>query len=432
MAYFEGGQADDAFAEEFGQAWREGDARSATTSKSAVDTLIDLNNGERNPWADTTPERPDIKLAIPNGLHAGPLLDSPMPVSGTPAGPPAILIHRSSSPQSAAPSVSSAQGTGRRRSHFLHTLAVLFPALQDMRSKSILGILVGVLSTPAILVLTLTLPVVDEEIESAASSEMDEKDDEEVDEEARQNRHRDEHIAHRLHAHDTPPSGAFDPDLVDAGLAHLQDHTPRPSRSRSRSLPSPPASPIAGVPPTPLLDPKAEAACRARIQHALVVVQCFIAPIFCLVSTVGDDVRWWHFLIAAGVGAALGGLAYLIEAAGKGRLTLCFVGFAVAVLWIMTIVNEVVGVLQVRCFRLERFSSDPRTGHRSHLRSLGCHHRSHHLRRRQFAGRSRRQPHHRQNGLPRHGHRSMLRWTDAQYLACVALTPWLPACANRI
>jgi hypothetical protein len=33
--------------------------------------------------------------------------------------------------------------------------------------------------------------------------------------------------------------------------------------------------------------------------------------------------------------------------AHSGRIVLCFVGFAVAMVWILLIVNEVVGVLQV-------------------------------------------------------------------------------------
>ena len=45
----------------------------------------------------------------------------------------------------------------------------------------------------------------------------------------------------------------------------------------------------------------------------------------------------------------LGLIAYLIEWPGKrkGRIFLCFVGFGVSLVWLLTIVNEVVGVLQV-------------------------------------------------------------------------------------
>lgn len=51
---------------------------------------------------------------------------------------------------------------------FRHLLKVLFPSLRHFKEKSWLGIAVGVVTAPAILILNLTLPVVDDDAERAA------------------------------------------------------------------------------------------------------------------------------------------------------------------------------------------------------------------------------------------------------------------------
>lgn len=54
------------------------------------------------------------------------------------------------------------------RTDFKHLLKVLFPSLRHFSKKSWLGIAVGVVTAPAILILNLTLPVVDDDAERAA------------------------------------------------------------------------------------------------------------------------------------------------------------------------------------------------------------------------------------------------------------------------
>lgn len=58
------------------------------------------------------------------------------------------------------------QPTWQRTAH--HVLHILFPALQGFREKSIPGKILGIFASPAILALTLTLPVVDDSAEGVA------------------------------------------------------------------------------------------------------------------------------------------------------------------------------------------------------------------------------------------------------------------------
>lgn len=65
----------------------------------------------------------------------------------------------------------------------------------------------------------------------------------------------------------------------------------------------------------------------------------------------GDQLHIWNVCSALGVGLALSTIALLFfkdETHVTRVLSLCFIGFFMAIVWILTIVNEVVGVLQVR------------------------------------------------------------------------------------
>lgn len=58
--------------------------------------------------------------------------------------------------------------------------------------------------------------------------------------------------------------------------------------------------------------------------------------------------KWWYGLIALVIGVVLACSTFYFfdHRAHKGRIVLCFVGFLVAMVWTLIIVNEVVGVLQ--------------------------------------------------------------------------------------
>jgi sodium/potassium/calcium exchanger 6 len=64
----------------------------------------------------------------------------------------------------------------------------------------------------------------------------------------------------------------------------------------------------------------------------------------------GDELEVWYLPAATGVGlvSSILSLLFFTDPEHMTRvLTLCVIGFFVAVVWILTIVNEVVGVLQV-------------------------------------------------------------------------------------
>jgi len=60
--------------------------------------------------------------------------------------------------------------------------------------------------------------------------------------------------------------------------------------------------------------------------------------------------RWWQPVVALAAGGVFSLLAfrYFDSSRHPGRIVLCFLGFLIAMVWILMIVNEVVGVLQVR------------------------------------------------------------------------------------
>lgn len=67
------------------------------------------------------------------------------------------------------------------------------------------------------------------------------------------------------------------------------------------------------------------------------------------VISLAYDLEWWYPLLALLVGLLLAATTFHLFEDQKhpGRIVLCFVGFFVAMVWILTIVGEVVGVLQV-------------------------------------------------------------------------------------
>lgn len=60
--------------------------------------------------------------------------------------------------------------------------------------------------------------------------------------------------------------------------------------------------------------------------------------------------EWWQPAVALCFGLVIASITFCLfkDPHHPGRVSLCFVGFFVAMVWILTIVNEVVGVLQVR------------------------------------------------------------------------------------
>lgn len=80
-----------------------------------------------------------------------------------------------------------------------------------------------------------------------------------------------------------------------------------------------------------------------------------------ILDFLADELEWYQPLLALLLGLFFATLAYRFfhDPRHPGRVTLCFVGFGIAMVWILMIVNEVVGVLQVSttlppsCFEIE-------------------------------------------------------------------------------
>lgn len=150
--------------------------------KTPTPVGLGISSSELNPWSDqtghpptpltgfTTPSeqtspsnsKPSLaKLIIPHNSFSHTRSSHKPPV-------PAISIidpsgHTSSPPLLLTPSLSSA--TSRRQKihkNIKIALRILFPSLQSFRHKSVLGMILATMSVPAILALTLTLPVVDD------------------------------------------------------------------------------------------------------------------------------------------------------------------------------------------------------------------------------------------------------------------------------
>ncbi len=107
-----------------------------------------------NPWEQQAgkPRRP--RVVIPNETHA----DVPSISVIDPTGHTAPPFTASSPGRTPSPD----ESRFRIRRHARIALRVLFPSLQSFRQKSIIGMILAITSVPAILALTLTLPVVDD------------------------------------------------------------------------------------------------------------------------------------------------------------------------------------------------------------------------------------------------------------------------------
>ncbi|CAE6516023.1 unnamed protein product [Rhizoctonia solani] len=179
----------------------------------------------------------------------------------------------------------------------MHTL---FPSLVDLSSRPWLWKIVAVCSAPAIFALTLTLPVVVNDPDSEFKSE----------------------------------EGAERPvtPLVDYDESDVEDE---------------------------MMQARAEAEEHVLDVHFnkwLTAVQCALSPVFCVsVLFSGQKHVAWYTLAASLCGLSVSTLTAVFANDGKNsaaRLARCFIGFGVAMVWIMAIADEVVQVLQASVLSL--------------------------------------------------------------------------------
>ncbi|BGP23182.1 sodium/calcium exchanger membrane protein [Rhodotorula toruloides] len=359
--------------------------------------LIDLSNGVDNPWKDAQSPliQDDSRIRrVPSILLT------------TDSGSDTILADHPSSPASLIPSTGEKPKPRSHRRRLVHAWrCALFPSLQSFRSKSIVGKCTALLCVPALLVLNLTLPVVEEPSDEGDASWNGEKPDREggIDAEAaieaigRQlhspavaHAHADSHPHPHAHSHshighDNSPSHRLQHIRAEAAEAEAPSpshaweevsttplDSPTPSRalatgpldyfriiSPNRTTGSATATPVLmdedegvrradeGKGARQLSEEELEDLAREHVTRVLTALQCVLGPLFVVSALFVEELRWWYLVAAGLVGLLAATVAYRFfhNSRHPGRLSLCFLGFAIAMVWILMIVNEVVGVL---------------------------------------------------------------------------------------
>jgi len=185
------------------------------------------------------------------------------------------------------------------RQRVLHVLArachILFPTLRCWNEKTLIGKVVSLFAAPAVMLLTLTLPVV---VTPYSGSECEfEK---------------------------SPGADARLIDFEEEGM------------EIERAL-------IAE-------DEVEEELHELKFNKWLMAVQCALGPLFCAGVLFSGAERHLWLLLATGIsGVATGSLVVVFATNGKnytGKLLRTSMGFFIAMIWIMAIADEVVGVLQ--------------------------------------------------------------------------------------
>lgn len=289
------------------------------------------------------------------------------------------------------------------RTRLTPTLKVLFPSLGHIHEKSWLGIAVGVVTAPAILVLNLTLPVVDDEAETAALSGEKVTTLNGVGDDSK-GAIRLDGPESDINAASYRDEGDDDDHIITLGSSntapnpwHGSDNEAGEDRNRRNHLQV--ASALRHLPgdASPLLGEDADAAmrktknqktahydttdcqedddasdtdsCDSHVSQSshlfLAVAQCVFAPPFCVwaISSSADSSHIYFqtaIALLAGLGLALVVVMILAQSqrfATSNATTLLRIylaigwarvaaGFFVSILYIMTIVDEVVSILQ--------------------------------------------------------------------------------------
>lgn len=337
--------------------------------------------------ADDARPPPLLRLQIP---------DQPSSSNATAPGKQAIpsIVVVPEEEEQEEPTARRPQALGLARS----LLRVLCPSLRHWKSKSALGYILSVVNAPPLVILTLTLPVVDDEGEARAAANAlggdvgsggaltlkgDERDlfardaeerdaqprtsaevesildlntgerrvlesDPWKDEEERQvmaNKKRDLEVAGALRGLSAQQSspldliGSADSDRAPGFAGNEADAASICSSSSGDSIHFTPLSP--------------------NTHLVLSVSQCFLAPPFLAWAVVPDySLKWFLYsflfssLLATGVlllalrARHAGGYWYSPPTLAFLSLSRCFIGFCVSIAWISTVVNEVVAILQ--------------------------------------------------------------------------------------
>ncbi|KXN89118.1 Putative cation exchanger C3A12.06c [Leucoagaricus sp. SymC.cos] len=183
------------------------------------------------------------------------------------------------------------QRAWRTIKQILHTL---FPTLHHFRQQSALGKIASLVAVPAVMLLTLTLPVVVVRYENSGRS------------------------PEKLFAGGNGPLIEFEEEGVERVLIAEEE-----------------------------VD---ETMHELAFSKWLMAVQCILGPLFCAgILFKGNKYEGWILLACAVTGCAIGTLVLIFAENGthpSAKMARCSMGFVVAVVWIMAIADEVVNVLQ--------------------------------------------------------------------------------------
>ncbi|KAF8638304.1 hypothetical protein AX17_002324 [Amanita inopinata Kibby_2008] len=174
-----------------------------------------------------------------------------------------------------------------------HALHILFPTLHHFRKQSLLGRIASIFAAPAVMLLTITLPVVITPYENGLASK----------------------------------------EKMYDGDAQLLDFEEE------------------GVQRVLIAEEEVqEGMHEMSFSKWLMAVQCALAPLFCVaVLFNGTKHQFWLQLAAAIGGVAFAILVVVFADKGDhstGRMARCSMGFFVSIVWIMAIADEVVNLLQ--------------------------------------------------------------------------------------
>ncbi|KIJ52641.1 hypothetical protein M422DRAFT_26210 [Sphaerobolus stellatus SS14] len=183
----------------------------------------------------------------------------------------------------------------QRIQHTIYRISqIIFPHLHNFSHKSIASIFVGIFATPGVLALTLTIPVVTTSMEEGV------------------------HLRSPVD------------DTINTHLLDFEED---------------------GVERVLVAEDELKDELYGGAYHKwLTAFQCAIGPIFCVSMVMGmGHNMFWYLIGAAVTGVSTAALVLIFSDHGNnaaGRLARCFMGFIISIVWIMTIADEVVGVLK--------------------------------------------------------------------------------------
>ncbi|TFK47848.1 hypothetical protein OE88DRAFT_1705498 [Heliocybe sulcata] len=254
---------------------------------------------EANPWDDSTLALPlsDRSPELNNDPRRAMYSDTSLPLPDGARSPVPRISHTPASPTSEADTESQHHVSPTRRERLLHILGrtyhILFPTLHHFRNKTFIGKVAALFATPAVMALTVTLPVTVTPYEHGGHS-------------------REKSVG------------------CDSRLLDFEED---------------------GVERTLIAEEEVqEEMHELKFNKWLMAAQCICAPLFCAgVLFSGTEQQLWLLLAAGVAGLACATIVAVFSDRGEhptALLARCMMGFFVAVVWIMAIADEVVNVLR--------------------------------------------------------------------------------------